>query len=410
MRQADLVKIISKEYGSEISQKVVKERIDKIYKFIKAQFISNKKEFDTNESTFFEICIRNIERKNFHQYTGAIFLSLLFLYKSNEIFQSVLKGNIVDDDYLEDFITYFEEYMDGSIGTISNSNKYRKKIIYLAESEKKKWENYEEDFPYFRFILKGFIKKIFESKNIINAKIIDEMRYTSSLLKKADKLSTYKHYLFIKKLNRKIELLLKKEKSTLKEELRDAIIKHDLDAMECIVANLNFYPDLIEDHRRDIKLLEDLESVLWSRYKLNSKAMFQIGDFKNKILKYEVRERMEIIQQLQEIVNLKGKREVFSFIEKINSEDDKKVERKKEKLHEEYKVTKKSFLRAWRLKSKTEMHRILKERIEYTHLENSDKQLHNAIEKLMEKALEEKNSELLLKINNILKYYKKFFM
>lgn len=30
-------------------QKIVKERVDKIYKFIKKPFISNKEEFDTNE-------------------------------------------------------------------------------------------------------------------------------------------------------------------------------------------------------------------------------------------------------------------------------------------------------------------------------------------------------------------------
>ncbi|PFR94435.1 hypothetical protein COK43_02610 [Bacillus cereus] len=410
MRQADLVKIINKKYGLKISQKVIKERIDKIYTFIKNQFISNRSQFNDNEVVFFGVCIRNIERKNFNQYTGAIFLSFLSLYKKSELFRSMLKGNIVDDDYLEDLITYFEEFMDRYICVISSVDKTKEKVNYLIKNEKKILEKYEADFPYFMFIVKGFIKKIFTNESIINTKIIDQIRHTESLLKKADELSTYRHYLFIKKLNRKIELLLEKEKFLLKEELRDAIISHDIDKISCIIPNLDFYPNFIEDKNHDVKILEDLESGLKSRYKLNLKELFQIGDFKNKILKYKAKERMEIIQRVQKTIDSKGKREIFSFIEKINNADDKRVEGKREQIQEEYEITKKLILHAGRLKSITEMKRILEKRVEYKHLEKNDKQMYNAIEDLMKKALTEDDQKLLLAIDSILKYYKKFFM
>ncbi|MCU5738085.1 hypothetical protein OCF59_20230, partial [Bacillus mobilis] len=84
MRQADLVKIINKTHKLDISQKVVKERIDKIYKFIKNQVISNNKEFNTSELMFFKKYIKSIERKNFNYYTGAIFCSLLLLYENEK--------------------------------------------------------------------------------------------------------------------------------------------------------------------------------------------------------------------------------------------------------------------------------------------------------------------------------------
>ncbi|HDR4556464.1 hypothetical protein LKM14_24955 [Bacillus cereus] len=52
MRQADLVKVINETHQLGISQKVVKERIDKIYKYIKNQVIFNKEKFDINELIF----------------------------------------------------------------------------------------------------------------------------------------------------------------------------------------------------------------------------------------------------------------------------------------------------------------------------------------------------------------------
>ncbi|PGA05154.1 hypothetical protein [Bacillus toyonensis] len=410
MRQADLVKIINREYGSKISQKVVKERIDKLYNFIKSQIISNEIEFSTNEKVLFNTCIKSIEEKNFHEYTGAIFLSLLILYENNLVVRKVIRGKIVNDDYLEGFIGCFETYVEEYKGKVFDNNGNEEKRVYLTESEKKIWRIYEEDFPYFMFILKGMVTNIFSNTNILNKKKSVEIRYTASLVEHADQLPPYRHYLFAKRLNRKLELLLKSEKSILKKELRTAIIKRDFDAMDCIIADLNFEPDYIGDNKKEIEILNALKEVLQSRYKLNLKTMSHFEFFQKNVLRYRAEERMKIIQELQEIVNSKEKREVLSFLERINQEGDKKVEREKKKIQEEYKMTKKLFLRAGRLKSKTEMHRILNERTEYRYLERNDKQLYNAIEKLMVHALKEENLEVLLKIDSILKYYKKFFM
>ncbi|PHC64069.1 hypothetical protein, partial [Bacillus wiedmannii] len=118
MRQADLVKVINETHQLGISQKVVKERIDKIYKYIKNQFIFNKEKFDINELIFFKKYIKSIERKSFNRHTGAIFCSLLLLYENEKNFRNVLKGKIVNSLYIEDFITGFENYINQCLSEI----------------------------------------------------------------------------------------------------------------------------------------------------------------------------------------------------------------------------------------------------------------------------------------------------
>ncbi|HDR4513819.1 hypothetical protein [Bacillus cereus group sp. TH150LC] len=409
MRQADLVKLINKKRQTKISQKSVKEKIDKIFNFIERQLRFNSQEFDRSELLLFGTCIKSMERKNFCKYTGAIFVSLILIYENEESLRKVIQGKIVDDNYLEDFITVFEEYMNEFIGIISHSDKDKNKLN-LTLKENKILEKYDQDFPYFMYVSKDFLRKIFSSKNIINTKIKDEMNYTANLFEIADSFSEYRRYLFIKNLNKKINSLLKKEKFDLKEELRDAIITDNIDVMESIMAELSLYPEFVEDNGDIIRKLEELEDKLHSRYKLNSKEVFQIGVFKRNILKYERGKTEDMALELKGMMESGGKREILLFVKKINSAHDREIEKEKKDIREEYKETKELFLRAGRLKSIVEMHRILKQRIEYIHLTNNDKQLYNKIEELMIKALKEENIELLLKIDNILKYYKRFFM
>ncbi|MEB9441254.1 hypothetical protein P4I98_23955 [Bacillus cereus] len=400
MRQADLVKVINETYQLGISQKVVKERIDKIYKYIKNQVIFNKGKFDIEESILFKKYIKSIERKNFNHYTGAIFCSLLLLYEKEKIFRSVLKGKIVNSLYIEDFITSFENYINQFLSEINKI--YDEKLL----------DEFEDNEIYFIPTLKEFLIKLFDIEKIIEEKLNDELKDTEILMNKVNRLSPYRKFLFIEKFNKKLEKLIQKEEWNLKEELRNAIEKHDLDTITEIITELRFYfnnkdKNNIVDKE---KIFKDLEGILLKSQSYSKlKAMEQINYFIDIITKYKDEKAIKILDDLNELMH-KEVDEVLPFLEKTISlyEQEQKIE--SNTLKENRDRTKKAFFRAGRLRSNTEMKEILEQREEYLYIKVNDKQLFGSLMKLIDIAIKDENQAMLLNIDFILKYYKKFLM
>lgn len=386
MRQANLVKCINDTYDLGISQKVVKERIDKIYKFIKKQLICNKAEFNTNELMLFEKYIKSIERKNFNHYTGAIFYSLLLLYENEKNFRSVLKGKIVNDLYIEDFITGFENYINQFLSEINK--------IY----DEKSLDEFGNNGIYFIPILKEFLIKIFDIEKVLEEKLNNELRDTEILMNKINRLSSYRKFLFIEKFNKKLKKLIQKEEWNLKEELRSAIEKHDLDTITEIITELRFYfnnkdKNNIVDKE---KIFKDLEGILLQSQNYSKlKIMEQINYFIDIITTYKDEKAIKIMDDLNELMHKEGD-ELLLFLEKTISLYEQGQEIESNKLKENRDKTKKALFRAGRLRSDTEMKEILEQREEYLYIEVNDKQLFESLKKLIDIAIKDENQAMLL--------------
>ncbi|KMP45838.1 hypothetical protein TU55_08935 [Bacillus cereus] len=400
MRQADLVKIIRKTHKLDISQKVVKERIDKIYKFIKNQAISNNEEFNTNESMLFKKYIKNIERKNFNHYTGAIFYALLLLYQNEKNFRSILKGNIINSVYIEDFITDCEDYINQYLCEIYKSY------------EEGSFDEYENNGTYFIPILKGFLIKIFDVEKILEERLNNELKNTEILMKRVERFSLYRKNSLIENLNKKLEKLVQKEEWGLKEELRKAIVERDLITITGAVAELRYYYHNEDNYnivdRR--KIFKDLEIILLQSQNYSKlKAMEKFNYFMDIIEKYEDEKVMGIINNLNDLIH-KEENMVLSFLEEtINLyEQEKEIESNIVKANRD--KTKKALFRAGRLKSKTEMKEILELREEYLYIKVNDKQIFESLRELIDIAIDDENQTMLLNIDFILKYYKRFLM
>ncbi|HDR7573772.1 TPA: hypothetical protein QCX38_005393, partial [Bacillus mobilis] len=356
-----------------------KERIDKIYKFIKNQVISNNKEFNTSELMFFKKYIKSIERKNFNYYTGAIFCSLLLLYENEKVFRSVLKGKIVNSLYIEDFITGFENYINQFLSEINQ--------IY----DGKPLDEFEDNEIYFIPILKEFLIKIFDIEKALEEKLNNELKDTEILMNKINGLSTYRKFLFIEKFNKKLEKLIQKEEWNLKEELRNAIEKHDLDTITEIITELRFYfnnkdKNNIVDKE---KIFKDLEGVLLQSQNYSKlKTMEQINYFIDIITTYKDEKAIKIIDDLNELMQTEGD-ELLLFLEKTISLYEQGQEIESNTLKENRDKTKKALFRAGRLRSNTEMKEILEQREEYLYIEVNDKQLFESLKKLIDIAIKD---------------------
>ncbi|KXY70690.1 MULTISPECIES: hypothetical protein [Bacillus] len=400
MRQADLVKVINETHQLCISQKVVKERIDKIYKYIKNQVILNKEKFERNELILFKKYIESIERKNFNQYTGAIFCSLLLLYENEKKFRSVLKGRIVNSLYIEDFITGFENYINQFLFEIHKI--YDEKLL----------DEFERNEIYSIHILKDFLIKIFDIEKVLEEKLNNELKDTESLMSKINGLSTYRKFLFIEKFNKKLEKLIQKEEWNLKEELRSAIEKHDLDTITEIITELRFYFNNKDKNNvvNKEKVFRDLEGILLQSQNYSKlKAMEQINYFIDIITTYRDEKAIKIIGNLNELMH-KGGDEVTLFLEKTIALYEQEQEVEYNTLRENRDKTKKALFRVGRLRSNTEMKEILEQREEYLYIKVNDKQLFKSLEKLIDISIKNENQAMLLNIDFILKYYKKFLM
>lgn len=397
MRQANLVKYINDTYGLGISQKVVKERIDKIYKFIKKQVVCNKSEFNTNELRLFKGYIKTIEQKDFNYYTGAIFCSLLLLYQNERLFRSILKGQIINSIYIEDLVISLETYI----------NKF---LVKTYEGEL--YEEYEEKGTYFIPTFKEFFIKICDTERILGEKLNDKLKNTEIFMNKVEKLSLYRRNAFMGKVNRKLEKLIQREEWALKEELREAIIKHDPIAITGIIAELRAYHCLETNNGivGESKLFKDLENtLLHSKIYSKTKAMEQINYFKRIIATYEEEHAFQVISTLKELIHM-GDDVIVSFIEKniILYEENQEIE--SNILREQQDKMRDALFRAGRLRSKTELKEILEQREEYLYIRDNDKQLFEALQELQNRITNDKNQTMLLDIDFILKYYKQFLM
>ncbi|PFI68971.1 hypothetical protein [Bacillus cereus] len=396
MKQANLVKYINDTYKLGISQKIVKERIDKIYKFIREQIKSNKDEFNINDLTLFQKYIKTIEQKDFNYYTGAIFCSLLLLYQNERLFRSRLKGKIINSIYIEDFVVSLETYI--------------KK--YLVECYREGlYEGYENNGTHFISIFKSFFIKIFDTEKILEEELNDKLKSTEGFMQEVEKLSVYRKNAFMEKLNKRLEKLIQKEEWILREELREAIIKHDSANITGSIAELRAYYG-IENNQimSDEKVFKDLEStLLHSKVYSPTKTINQIAHFRGIVATYEDEKAFQIISNLRELMD-KKEDILISFIEEIISLYEQNQEIEDKIIKERQTKTKDALFLAGRLRSKTELKELLEQREEYLYIRDNDKQVFTALQELQNTITNDENQLMLLNIDFILKYYKRFLM
>lgn len=80
------MKVINETHQLGISQKVVKERIDKIYKYIKNQVIFNKEKFDINELIFLKNIYKVLKEKILIIIQEQYFILCYFYMKMKNFF------------------------------------------------------------------------------------------------------------------------------------------------------------------------------------------------------------------------------------------------------------------------------------------------------------------------------------
>lgn len=396
MRKANLVKYINDTYKLDISQKVIKERIDKIYKFIRKQIISNKDAFNINDLMLFQKYIKAIEQKDFNYYTGAIFYSLLLLYQNERLFRSRLKGKIINSIYIEDLVISLDTYI--------------KK--YLAEIYKQEpYEEYENNGTYFISAFKEFFIKIFDTEKILEEELDNKLKSNDIFMQRVKELPLYRRNVLMGKLNKGLEKLIQREEWILREELREAIICDDPIAITGIIAELRVYHCLEKNNIvSEQELFEELGKVLSNSKIYNlTKAMEQINHFRRIIATYEDEKAFQIINILKEL--LCEKEDILiSFIEENISLYEQNQEIESKIIKERQNSMKDALFRSGRLRSKTELKELLEQREEYLYIRDNDKQLFEALKKLQNKVTEYENQAMLLNIDFILKNYKQFLM
>ncbi|MBJ8153501.1 hypothetical protein [Bacillus cereus] len=396
MRKANLVKYINDTYKLDISQKVIKERIDKIYKFIRKQIISNKDEFNINDLMLFQKYIKAIEQKDFNYYTGAIFYSLLLLYQNERLFRSRLKGKIINSIYIEDLVISLDTYI--------------KK--YLAEIYKQEpYEEYENNGTYFISAFKEFFIKIFDTEKILEEELDNKLKNNDIFMQRVKELPLYRRNVLMGKLNKGLEKLIQREEWILREELREAIICDDPIAITGIIAELRVYHCLEKNNIvSEQELFEELGKVLSNSKIYNlTKTMEQINHFRRIIATYEDEKALQIINITKEL--LCEKEDILiSFIEENISLYEQNQEIESRIIKERQNSMKDALFRSGRLRSKTELKELLEQREEYLYIRDNDKQLFEALKKLQNKVTEYENKSMLLNIDFILKNYKQFLM
>lgn len=133
---ADLVKIINAntEY-KKVQQKVIKEKILKIYDFLRNEIELSDIELDDQQRKIYNVYIKNIEKKKFQMYTGIIYLTLLSLYEDDDFFK-MLRYSPVDEVCCEGWLSISNNKMRIWLSEVLNMH-HRKYVSANRKNRKK---------------------------------------------------------------------------------------------------------------------------------------------------------------------------------------------------------------------------------------------------------------------------------
>ncbi|MDA2565693.1 hypothetical protein [Bacillus cereus group sp. MYBK257-2] len=420
---ADLVKIINAntEY-KKVQQKVIKEKILKIYDFLRNEIELSDIELDDQQRKIYNVYIKNIEKKKFQMYTGIIYLTLLSLYEDDDFFK-MLRYSPVDEVCCEGWLSISNNKMRIWLSEVLNmhhrkyvsANRKNRKKSLNAEAWKKQWykEN-EEEFSNLIIYLNGIVFKLWKSnQRRLSDSISNEIDIIGTILENSMKLPDVKRYHLLKKLSWNLYEWYQQEIQKMKRELTQAICSYNEEDISTIKAQLEICYTIIhlrmgnEEEEAFIKWLR--ETLIKFSYPLLTVDIY-ITDFKKAYLSLDYK-RKEIIEiGLKELGKYSSSRDINLFITKVISDYNKRKEREDHLSLQIYKQWRDKCVKAFKDRDFNTLLEILKKREEYTCMKKQDIRIYNKINELLDKVVRDKEEQSLEKIFNIYGLYKGIYM
>lgn len=423
MIMANLVKIVNGniEY-KQVQQKVIKEKIIKIYSFFRSEIELNNIELDDQQRKIYELYIKNIEKKKFRMYTGVIYLTLLSLYEDNDFFK-MLRYSPVDEISCENWLSisnnqmriWLSEVLDMHYKKYVSTNRKNRKISLNSKTWKNKWyDEHEEEFTDLMIHFNSIIFKLWENnQSRLSSSINNEMDIIGDIVEKSMKLPDIKRYHLFKKLSRNLYEWYQQEIQKMKHEFTKAICSYDEDNISTIKAQLEFCYAAVqikmgnEEEEVFIKWLR--ETLIKSSYPILTVDTYMI-DFQEAYLNSDFEQKKIIEISLKELGYYSSSRDIVLCIEKIISNYNKQKKREKHLAMQTYKQWRDSCVVALKSRDSNTLLVLLQKKEEYKCMKNRDVKIYNKVNELIARVASHNEEQSLKKIFNIYGWYKEIYM